>query len=572
MANRFEQFLSPSSPAPAPPAAQPPANRFQQFVEQPPRPTEVGRRWGDVASQAAGNFIPSLKKFGGDLYDAATNPIDTANAMLDLTAGGISRGIEGATGLDIFPENRATQVADAAGKFYSDRYGSVEGFKRALAEDPVGVMSDASILFTGGGSAAVKGAAAASKASSLASTAGKVANVAGKIGKGVRFAGEVMDPVSLAGKLGKGAVKGTAAISSGLGMAPINAAYDATKVGGSKRKVFWDNINERVPMTDVLDEANLAAGNIEAAGQAAYRRDIASTISNKTPVEWKNVFGKVNDVIRTLTTSGGTFKGGKPAEAMLGRIEELFNKYHGNAAEHTAEGLDALKQELQGLEVKSASELTAGQGQANRLATAAANAVWDEIVRIDPKYAETMAGYHNMAETLRELTQTFGTGGKASVDSALRRLQSVMRNNANTNYGYRGQLLDQLDAAGHGTLRPALAGQAMNSKMPRGLAVAGGATTLPMAAAWAASNPWMLAGIAPFAAAASPRAVGTVTGLLGDAAGRIDRAPTAVKAVKKALVDAPTSRPVRTTAAKAQNWVMEDAQGNRYDIHGNIVQ
>jgi hypothetical protein len=176
-----------------------------------------------------------------------------------------------------------------------------------------------------------------------------------------------------------------------------------------------------------------------------------------------------------------------------------------------------------------------------------------------------------MADTMRQLTDTFKTGGKASVDTALRRLQSTMRNNAYTSYGYRGKLLDELDNAGNGTLRPALAGQAMSSWRPRGIAAAGGATAIPLGAAWLASNPLLALGIAPFAAAASPRVIGNITGLLGEAAGRLDRAPTAVKAVTK-TAKAAVSRPVRTTAAKAQNWVMEDAQGNRYDINGNLVQ
>jgi hypothetical protein len=146
-----------------------------------------------------------------------------------------------------------------------------------------------------------------------------------------------------------------------------------------------------------------------------------------------------------------------------------------------------------------------------------------------------------------------------------------MRNNAYTSYGYRGKLLDELDAAGNGTLRPALAGQAMSSWRPRGIAAAGGATAIPLGAAWLASNPALALGIAPFAAAASPRVIGNVAGLLGAGAGWLDRAPVAVKAVTKSA-KAATSRPVRTTAAKAQSWVMEDAEGNVYDVNGNLVE
>jgi len=519
-----------------------------------------GMAWGDVATSAVGNAQPSAGRFFGDMYNAAIHPVNTANAMLDLAAGGISRGIEGATGMDLFPENQATAVADAAGKFYKDRYGSWDGVKQAIAEDPVGVASDLSLPLTGGGTALLKGAEIGSKAGALA----KVARVAGKA---ARVAGDALDPVSVVTKGGGKAVQAAASVSSGMGMDPIRAAYDAARAGGAKSKAFYDNMRGKVPVRNVLDEANYAADNIEQAGSAAYKRDISSSIANRTPINWSPIVDAYKKVIDSLTTSGGTFKGGKPGRAMANEVANLINKYASNPAEHTIEGLDALKQELQNLQVKNSAELTAGQGQANRLATSVANAVKDEIVRLDPKYAKTMANYKEMSDTMRELEGTFKTGGKSTIDSALRSLQSTMRNNAYTSYGHRGQLLDQLDAAGHGTLRSSLAGQAMNSWEPRGVGRASGAFAVPMGAAWLMGHPGMAAAVLPFLPMASPRVVGEVTGKIGDVAGYLDRTPAAKVAVKGT-----TSRPVRTVAAKSQRWVIEDAQGNRYDVNGKIVQ
>jgi hypothetical protein len=92
--------------------------------------TQTGRAWGDVAGQAVTNFGPSLYKYGQDIATAVMDPVGTADVMLDAAAGGISRGVEGVTGLDIFPDNKATATADVIGQFYRDRYGSMEGFKR----------------------------------------------------------------------------------------------------------------------------------------------------------------------------------------------------------------------------------------------------------------------------------------------------------------------------------------------------------------------------------------------------------------------------------------------------------
>ena len=569
MANRFTKYVTEAPPPAAP-------NRFSKYAPQPEEPTysnddDTNYSLGDALIDGATNLGPSAVNFGNDLLQAALHPVNTADAMFDLAAGGISRGIEGATGLDLFPENKATAVADAAGKFYSDRYGSWDGFKKAVGSDPVGVASDISLPFTGGSTALLKAGQVAGKTAQIGSKAATVAKVATKAGNTAKFIGDVLDPVTLVGKGAGKVVQGVASVSSGLGMDPIRAAYDAAKAGGSKAKAFYDNMRGKAPIEDVLHEANIAGENIERAGQAAYRRDISSSISNPAPIDWQPIAAKYKQVIDSLHTGNGTFFGGDAAKAMRTKVTAAINKYFQNPAEHTIEGLDALKKELQGLEVKNASELTASQGQANRIATTMANAVKDEIVRLDPKYAKTMANYEEMANTMRQLTDTFKTGGKGSIDTALRRLQSVMRNNAYTNYGYRGKLLDQLDAAGNGTLRASLAGQAMNTLEPRGIARAGGAFAIPAAIAGVVSSPAWAAAVLPFLPAASPRVVGEVAGLLGSTAGKLDRAPTAVKAVTKS-VKAATSRPVRTTAAKAQNWVMEDAQGNRYDINGNLVQ
>lgn len=565
MANRFTKYLS----------DQPSGGRFSKY-RTPDAPAYTNAEddnysLGDALIDGAGNLGPSALNFGNDLLQAGMHPVDTVNAMFDLAAGGISRGIEGATGLDLFPENQATAVADAAGKFYSDRYGSWEGFKKALGSDPVGVASDLSIPFTGGGGALLKGSEIAARTAQIGSKAATAAKVAGRLGKTAKFVGDALDPVTLAGKgAGKG-MQAVASISTGLGMDPIKAAYDAAKAGGAKAKAFYDNMRGKASIEDVLHEANIAGENIERAGQAAYKRDIASSIANPAAIDWRPIAAKYKDVIDSLHTGNGTFFGGDAAKAMRAKVTATINKYFQNPAEHTIEGLDALKKELQGLEVKNASELTASQGQANRIATTMANAVKDEIIRLDPQYAKTMANYEEMANTMRQFTDTFKLGGRASVDTALRRLQSVLRNNAYTNYGYRGKLLDQLDQAGNGTLRPSLAGQAMNTWEPRGLARAGGMTTIPLGAAWLASNPALALGIAPFAAAAMPRVVGEITGLLGSVAGKAERAPVAVKAVTKAA-KAPVSRVGRNIAAKSQNWVIEDAQGNRYDVNGNLVQ
>ena len=105
---------------------------------------------------------------------------------------------------------------------------------------------------------------------------------------------------------------------------------------------------------------------------------------------------------------------------------------------------------------------------------------------------------------------------KASVDTSLRKLQSVMRNNVNTNYGKRADLVEQLTQSGSPQLMESLAGQSMNAWTPRGLnkLLAGG-----VGAGALMSNPAMMAALP----AMSPRIVGEAAHLAGRATGAPER-------------------------------------------------
>jgi hypothetical protein len=78
--------------------------------------------------------------FGKGLYQAVTNPLETATSVMDLMAGGlhnitpehIAKYIDA---LDSDPQaiHRAVETANQIGQFYKNRYGSSKGFKEALA-------------------------------------------------------------------------------------------------------------------------------------------------------------------------------------------------------------------------------------------------------------------------------------------------------------------------------------------------------------------------------------------------------------------------------------------------------
>ncbi len=109
-----------------------------------------------------------------------------------------------------------------------------------------------------------------------------------------------------------------------------------------------------------------------------------------------------------------------------------------------------------------------------------------------------------------EIERALSLGKKASVDTGMRKLQSLARNNVQTNYGNRLSLARELEDSGGVSLLPGIAGQALNSWTPRSLSGQLGAFGTLAAAS---QNP-ALAGIL---AAQSPRLVGGGAYALGAA-------------------------------------------------------
>jgi len=163
-----------------------------------PQQTEAPRMSaGDVAYGAATNLIPSAVKYGTDIVQAITNPIGTASSILDVGAGALQNAlpkqvVDFVNQFNSNPEaaQRAVDAANAVGGEYAKNYGTLEGFKKHLATDPVAVLGDLSALLTGGGS-----------------VMGKVPGITGKIGNATSTVGRTIDPLNAITKPITGAAK-----------------------------------------------------------------------------------------------------------------------------------------------------------------------------------------------------------------------------------------------------------------------------------------------------------------------------------------------------------------------------
>ena len=82
-----------------------------------------------------------------------------------------------------------------------------------------------------------------------------------------------------------------------------------------------------------------------------------------------------------------------------------------------------------------------------------------------------MKDYAEASDQITQIEKSLSLNNKASVDTAMRKLQSLTKNNVNTNYGQRMSLAQQLESQpGARPFISALYGQALNSQMARGLA------------------------------------------------------------------------------------------------------
>jgi hypothetical protein len=163
------------------------------------------RSWSDTFGEAVSNLPTSAGKFGREMYEYVTSPIQTATNILDLGAGALQNITpkvvkDFVNRFDTNPDasKRAVETANAAGGFYAERYGTVDGFKEALATDPVSVIGDFSALLSGGAGALTRVAPRAAKV--LATTA-KYTNPAAPfaaaaeygIGMGAKAVGNLAD-------------------------------------------------------------------------------------------------------------------------------------------------------------------------------------------------------------------------------------------------------------------------------------------------------------------------------------------------------------------------------------------
>jgi len=468
-----------------------------------PQEEKKNSKWKDLP----GNIPASAGRWLTNMAQPILHPIDTARSLDNLVMG---------VGQKLIPGEQPQEVyADALGAAIKDRYGSLGTVKETAITDPVGMLADVAGATTGvagllrGGAKTL--AAVAPKAQGLSASMTRAGEIGGKVGR-------MIDPTNLIvqapGAIMKNVVEPVVSHSfgqiTGGGGQGLRELARAGAQGGDTFADAQSHLRGIAPIQEVAEDAKRATGAMRQARGAEYLAG-REALPLTSPVDIGTIDRVIGDVRKT-----GMFKSfvkNKPAADVWEQINTTVDDWKNLDPNeyHTVEGLDALKQSIGEIR-DNAKYGTPGR----RVADSVYHAIKGQIVKEAPEYAKVMRGYEDASKIIKDVESTLSANPGANVDTTIRKLQSVMRNNANTTYGRRVDLAQMLEDAGAKNLMAKLAGQSYSSATPRGLqglgASLGGVAAL-------ATNPISVLGLG----LTSPRLVGEAAMYGGRAAGAINK-------------------------------------------------
>lgn len=472
--------------------------------------------------QQLGNLAAGAVRGAGSIGATLMAPFDYAQQGLERLAGAPARaqsinaqrraGITGGLqSLGADPESMAFQAGQIGGEV-----AGTLGVGGALGN----------VAMRAPGAAALMQAPAATGAAArLGAGAGRVAGgaITGGLSAGLvnpedagtgALIGGALPVVGGAARLGAAGAREFLGGTTGVGGNAITRAFQAGQKGGQAADDFVSNMRGRAPMEDVLSAAKSNLAAMRQARQAAYRSGMADVSKDQAVLSLDGVRKAVADAADSLSFKG-VAKDPKAAKAVDEARKEI-QRWSAKPPDqfHTPEGLDALKQRIGAI----LESIPMEQKNARRAVQGVYDATKQEITKQAPGYAKVMEDYTEATRLIGEIEKTFSQGGKASADTAMRKLQALMRNNASTNYGYRDTLAQKMIEQGGNDFMPALAGQAMSAWMPRGIQRAtagGGAATMGLL-----GQPVAAGGLA---AMSSPRLIGEGAYLAGRLSNPLER-------------------------------------------------
>lgn len=446
----------------------------------------------DTLGGAALNFIPSTFELAYDTVYALTLGLpDTLEGVVDI--------IGGATGL-----SEDDTAYEALKQYYGDRYGSVQGFAKALQTDPASILADVAGVFTGGATILAKTAGVAGKVSKIAalSNAAKAAETFGT------YAAK-LDPMNTTAAMTRGGVKTATRAGEAVavdiparfaGTTPdtLKQAFDAGKRGSEEFKEFASGTGD---FTVPLEKAEKALGELYQQRSADYTRRMARLKKSDETLDFADVEQAIEGVRNV-----GRHKGIDISSAadVWNEVDAKYMEFFDKGL-NTIEDFDAMKRA-----VKTIGDKYQPGTPQFKVANDVARAVNNVIVDKAPVYANIMKDYRQASDVLTDVKSTLSLGA-ASPDTALNKL----RRNAEGRTARGRTVLDLLEQTPSGKgIGDMLAGKALSGDVATG---AGAGLTAPTA--MITGSPEVLA-----AGMVTPKSLGEKAYQMGQAYGPAERA------------------------------------------------
>ena len=448
-----------------------------QTPSPPPQTPQYGERglpdWAPDVGTMAGNIGPSLGQLAKDVTAPIHSPVDTAKGLWKLGTGAVQKLIPGRQGNE--------EAVEGLARAMKDRYGGVSAIRNTLEQDPAGLAFDVGSLATGGAGMAAKG---------------------GKVGKLAAALSPTAAASSVVTKAGA-ALPHILGFTTGAKARPIQVAFEAGAEGGSRGRMFLDTMDGKIPMENVVAEAKNALGAMRQVKSEAFRKKRGEVFEagGDKPLDLDAVVARIRE-----DSPSGTYKGrtiDPETVRVRGDIDQALEAWSGLS---TVEDMDALRQA-----VGAVRDSTQPHTQARVAADKAYHAIRDEITKQDPEYGRMLSDYAAASDEISNIEKALSLGEKAAVETGLRKLQSIVRNDVSSAYGQRGRYADRLKEHGADRIEDMIGASALNSWTPRGVqpVLAGGAVGTGLLTG--ASLPAVAAALP----AMSPKAVGKAAFRLG---------------------------------------------------------
>jgi len=466
---------------------------FDQLEQQQTAPPgEPSIPLTEVVSGALRNFPESTSQFAKVVAEPFTSVegfVNTAKSIGTLAQGLVQYAIPG--------DHPSEKAVEAVGKMYAGRFGGLENIKRTLRDDPVGFMADLSFFLGTGGAVAAKVAGAGK--------VGRAAAAVGRVGKAldpVRIAGTVVSaPIKLAGKIGKQVIGN---MVTGVGAETISKAFD-------RPPDFVKGLTGKTNMEDVLRNAKGGLSSMKDDRAIAYTAQLAKVKAASRIIDMgsiktamrknltKNYQAKI-DGAGNLDLASSVFPDAVQSDVQ--KIYKLVNEWDATPGNTAPIGLDTLKRRLDDFFVPSKNS--------RAFVTGLRNEVKNKLTANVKNYAKMTKDYAEASDILNQIEKGLALGDRGSMDSAIRRLSAVMKENNE----FRNSLLGKLEVAAGTDFRAQIAGIQMQKMLPQGLigrlADVGIATNI-LQKGIMATDPALFAALM----ATSPRVMATFLNVLG---------------------------------------------------------